>query len=83
MKTKKTVWVLAISHEHGVDTFVGETKKSMEKELARYCRYWWDDEITMKQNFCKKPRRNVDIIEKYFDYVEGETYDLSLSDVQK
>ena len=79
---KKMIWVLAISHEYGVDCFAGETENAVRKALAKFCRYWWRDEITDKWDV-KRPKTNAEVIDKYFDYVENETYSIACVEILK
>lgn len=67
-----TVEVLIINHRHGYDVSVHETEDLAVKELASYCRDWWEDFCTEDQ-----PKSNDDIIEAYFEAADGrESYEL-------
>jgi hypothetical protein len=42
-RTPPTVWVLEISHRHGVDVTVHATEEAARGALVNYCLDWWNE----------------------------------------
>jgi hypothetical protein len=60
---KQMIVVGIIDHKYGTNTYAGKTKKSVTKQVASYCRKWWDENVKNT----KIPEDNNEIIELYFD----------------
>ena len=58
----KTLQVAIIEHKHGTNTYVDDTFKGAEKQVADFCREWWSNEM----GDVIIPENNDDIIEQYF-----------------
>lgn len=65
-------WALTISHAHGVDAFLFDTKDEGLDHLHGYVTEWWDDEITDPI-----PDDRDEAIERYFWIVDAEDYTLA------
>lgn len=73
------VWVAAITHKHGTDLYADATYNGMMKQLASYCRLWWEDTQTDTSEDCntEPPSEDSDCVREYFRLVEDETYEIS------
>jgi len=60
-----TVHIATVSHRHGTDAFVALTEDGLFKELAKYCREWWGEEIGRE---LKRPRSNRELVDAYFGW---------------
>ena len=65
-------WALTISHAHGVDAFLADTKDEALDHLHGYVTEWWDDEVTEPI-----PADRDEAIERYFWIVDAEDYTLA------
>lgn len=65
------VYVLAISHKHGTDFYVGATRADIEGDLDAYVAYWWEKELPD----VVKPTDPGKAAEEYFDRLgDRESY---------
>lgn len=72
------IYVTTIRHDYGFDTWIDATRKKAISRLAKYCRNWWTDEITSEN--C--PRKNSEVVDRYFELCETEYYDISVHKIQ-
>jgi len=71
------VYLLTISHRHGVDTTVHETQTSADTALDRYCRDWWHE--ISDQPY---PEDGTGIDAYFFATMDGESYDITGTPIQ-
>ena len=72
------IWIAAVTHKHGTDLYADPTYEGMMKQLAAYCRLWWEDTQTDTSEDCDKepPSEDSDCVREYFRLVEDESYEL-------
>ena len=67
--------LLTITHEHGVNTSMHESRRDAEATLAEYVRSWWLSEAGEGVPMPENPSR---AIEDYFmDHAPHEDYDIT------
>lgn len=65
------VYVLAISHKHGTDFYVGATRAALQGCLDDYVDYWWQKELPEVE----KPADPEKAAEEYFERLgDRESY---------
>ena len=73
------VWITQIDHKHGTDIIVSSNQKEDERKLADYCKYWWNESVNhnFNKDFAneKCPKKRKDIIDRYFEICEEESYE--------
>lgn len=63
---KQRSWLLRIEHKHGDNLYLKSTEKLAKKELERYVREWWEQEMGRKV----PARLSDDDIDEYFERSE-------------
>lgn len=66
------VWVLTISHKHGIDTEVYDTEEAARDGLLDYVKQWWDE----YDHDDEMPADRDQAISRYFDDRDDEWVDL-------
>jgi hypothetical protein len=70
----RKVWLLAVSHRHGNDYHVVESKELALELLHAYVKHWWDDCL----NPPPQPKAHNAAIKLYFEECrEDESWELS------
>jgi hypothetical protein len=69
-KNKSMVWVLVINHRHGTDIDVFATEDLARESLLEYVTDWWS-EVGGTQ-----PTSPYQAVDRYFQTVDGEWYEL-------
>ena len=67
------IWILQISHRHGVNVYASRTKESADATLLRYCRENWDIE-QIPDDISSVPED--EIVRTYFEHVNGEYHSI-------
>ena len=62
MEAQKIV-VGHVSHKYGDNFYAGKTKESVVKQIADYCREWWNDVV----DDSTPPKEDQKVIDIYFD----------------
>ena len=73
------VWVVNVSHRHGVNIYVAATEELAWDELYQYVKDNWEYEL----GGTSMPEGRDDAIGMYFERVEEEFYDLDRFPVKK
>lgn len=74
----REVWVLAINHRHGVDTFAHASEAAAHAQLDDYVQTWWDDEVVGHD----MPEDSEERIRLYFgEFVPAESYEIMRHDL--
>lgn len=68
------VFVLSISHRHGEDHWVHRTEDGAWNSLAAWVRECWDEVFDEDEPIDRVA--DDDIVDRYFDRRQGETWDL-------
>ena len=72
-----TVWILNISHRHGIDTWVCASEDRAYQRLIQYVDEWWDREM---ENTPRPTDNNISV-EKYFSNAQDEWWSIDFSEV--
>ena len=75
------VYVVTITHRHGLDVSAFETHDEAVKFIADYAREWWEHEIPSGYGKCEDMSDN-DVIVNYFEHVDEEFYDLTKAELK-
>jgi hypothetical protein len=57
------VWLAAISHRHGVNTYVAAGEDALEAQVAAFCREYWDE---LRMNGTTEGLSDAELISRYF-----------------
>lgn len=71
------VYILTISHRHGVDTTVHDNETSANETLDQYCRDWWHE--ISDQPY---PEDGTGIPTYFFANQDNESYDIITTPIQ-
>ena len=72
------IWLLAISHRHGVNYYACTSQELALQELDAYVQQWWDYELTnAEQDAPPLPDGRDERIETYFRGMEDHAFDES------
>lgn len=63
------IFVATITHKHGTNVYTSETSEGIHKQIADYCREWWEETV-----MGKIPSDDSKITDVYFAY-HAEEYD--------
>lgn len=66
----ETVYILCIHHKYGENLSAHRTEKGAFQALFEYCDENWDREVNGNPN--KKPSKQRDLVQRYFQAVEEE-----------
>jgi hypothetical protein len=69
------IWVASITTRFGNQCYASRTEEGILKQLAEFCREWWHDAKRMGAG--EMPgldTADIDLVETYFEYVDGEFY---------
>lgn len=76
---RPTIFVLTISHRHGGDIYVHQTREGAERNLEGYCRMWWEEAAWNDEDDGEDPAEPEDpteLITRYFSLMEDESYSI-------
>ena len=77
-KLNKTVYILAIEHEHGINVWAFSSPANRDKMLVAYVNEWWDKDGPNKT----KPGDNEELIDEYFFHADSiESYTLHEAEI--
>lgn len=62
------VYLTKVSHKHGTDVFCAATSEGREKQIADYCREWWDD-LDWGDLIPEWPTPDAYVIKAYWDKI--------------
>ena len=65
------VYVLILSHKHGIDTVPCATQDRAEAELEAYCREWWEEQY-LGDLPAPGTGDRWEIIDRYYEFTEDE-----------
>lgn len=68
----KKVWLLCISHRHGVNKYVHKTEAGAYAELAEFAAQWWSERHPDRPI----PVKESDIVSTYFDGHDDEYFEI-------
>lgn len=69
------IFVAAITHEHGVNTYAAKTETGINQQLAEYCIEYWEIEMVPGTH---AGMSDSEIVVTYFEHVmdrKGESYE--------
>jgi hypothetical protein len=67
------IFVATVSHRHGINAYAAKTRAGIQKQLADYCREWWDE---AGLDPVAEGTADSDIIDAYFEICGDEFYNL-------
>ena len=78
----KQVYVTTITHKHGNNVYVNQTRVGATKTVASYARKWWKERF----NNAPMPKHDKLVIERYFNmdecgFGDGEFYMIDACEV--
>jgi hypothetical protein len=62
------IFCAVVAHRHGTDVFVSKTEAGLYRDLAAWCRNWWDETAYDTD----APRDNEECVQRYFDAMDNE-----------